>query len=406
MASRPTPPTLPTSGTRCPNGVASSSSPEIGFLLECARSPAHASPAIPASELDWDEVLHLAAPHGMEPLIFRRLSSTGHDHVPHEVWRRIEALQQENVKRTLAAMGELASILRMLADEGIEAISYKGPILALQLYGDVAARRFGDLDLMVRPSQLRAAREVFARSGYVTDLALPAWQFEQYVKTQKEIAFIHERTHQEVDLQWVVTERTFGLRWDMGGIWDRSVRFDIAGSSVRTFAPNDLALILSVHGTTHLWERLAWIADMGALVEKGEVEWAKVLGEARRMGSERILLASLALSDRVTSCDLPGPVSRAMDDRARRLAESLQDRALSADTSQLAKAERPFHPMHARLRDRPLDQMRYATSLAVTPTVRDWEWVPLPGRFRPLYYLIRPLRLAVRYARGSHGANP
>jgi hypothetical protein len=385
--------------------VGASSSPAVEFLVECARSPVHAGPALPAGDLDWDEVLRLAAPHGMEPLIFRRLSSTGHDHVPHEAWSRIEAVQQENVKRTLAATGELASILRALADQDIEAISYKGPILALQLYGDIAARRFSDLDLMVRPSQLRAAREVFARRGYLADLTLPAWQFDQYVRTQKEIAFIHEQTHQEVDLQWVVTERTFGLRWDMSGMWDRAVRFDMAGSSVWTFALNDLALILCVHGTTHLWERLAWIADLGVLVETDEVEWAKVLLEARLIGSERIVLASLALSDRVTRCGLPGPVSRAMDDRTLRLAERLQDRVLSADRDLPGQSERPFYRMHALLRDRPLDQLRYATSLAVTPTVRDWESVALPHAFRSLYYLIRPLRLAVRYTRGSHGGN-
>jgi hypothetical protein len=192
----------------------------------------------------------------------------------------------------------------------------------------------------------------------------------------------------------------------MSGMWDRAVRFDMAGSSVRTFAPNDLALILCVHGTTHLWERLAWIADLGVLVETHEVEWAKVLLEARRMGSERIVLASLALIDLVTRCGLPGPVAGAMDSRARRLAESLHDRVLSANGAGPEQAERPFYPMHARLKDRPLDQMRYATSLAVTPTVRDWESVPLPHRFRSLYYLVRPVRLAVRYALRPHGGNP
>lgn len=363
-----------------------------------------ASQAIPPGDLDWDELLRLARPHGMEPLIFRRLLSTGHDYVPDEVWGRIAAIQQENVERTLAATGELASILRALAGEGIEAISYKGPVLALQLYGDVAARRFADLDVMVRPSQLRAARGVLVRRGYVAGLELPGWKFQEFVRIQKEIAFVHEGTHQEVDLQWVLTERSFGLRWNMRGMWDRAAHIEVAGSSVQTFAPNDLALILCVHGTTHLWERLAWVADLGALVASGEVAWASVLLEAGRLGAERMVVVSLALAHRITGCGIPEPAAMVMTGKILRLAGDLYDRVLSAEGGWAQHAERPFHPVLARLRDRPLDQVRYVAGLAFTPTMGDWEAVSLPHPLRSLYYLIRPIRLAARYAfRPPHG---
>jgi len=49
-------------------------------------------------------------------------------------------------------------------------------------------------------------------------------------------------------------------------------------------------------------------------------------------------------------------------------------------------------------RERLGDRVRYCARLAVTPYVRDWAVLPLPGAMSPLYYLIRPFRMIGRYA--------
>jgi hypothetical protein len=370
------------------------------FLLEVARAtPPAAQPISP--DLDWDEVLRLAEPHGMEPQLFRRL---GHEDVPRDVWNRIAATQEENAKRNLAATAELVAVLHDLEAAGIPAISYKGPVLAQQLYGDVAARRFGDLDIMVRPSQVRAVRDVLRARGYVTEMELPGWQFDQFVKIQKEIAFIHRDTLQEVDLQWTVTERTFALRWDLRGMWARTVFVDIAGTPVRTFSPDDLALVLCVHGTTHLWERLGWLADLGALVSGLEVDWPIVLERARQLGAERMVLASLGVADLVTGCGTPSSV--AVPDRVGRLAEQIVDQVVAGLGLDVSHPDPPFHPLLARLRDSRVAEARYVLRLLLTPTLGDWEAIALPSVFRPGYRVIRPLRLALAYARPSDRLSP
>ncbi len=374
------------------------------FLFEVARVSIPAPQVIPPEGLDWDEVLRLAEPHGMEPLLFRRLSATGHDLVPPEAWERIAAAQAENATRNLAATAELVATVRDLDAAGIPAISYKGPILALQLYGDVATRRFGDLDIMVRPSQVRAAREVLRTRGYVTEMELPGWQFDQFVKIQKEIAFIHRDTLQEVDLQWTVTERTFALRWDLRGMWARTVFVDIAGTAVRTFSPDDLALVLCVHGTTHLWERLGWVADLGTLVSDLEVDWPTVLERARQIGAERMVIASLAVADLVTGSVIPGSI--AVPDRVRRLAEWILDRVGAGLSPDGSHPDVPFHPLLAHLRDSRVAEARYVLRLLLTPTLGDWEVIALPRVFRPGYRVIRPLRLALAYARPSDRLSP
>ena len=59
----------------------------------------------------------------------------------------------------------------------------------------------------------------------------------------------------------------------------------MAGREVRTFSLEDTPLLLCVHGSKHIWERLGWIADIAALTKTSRpVDWTLVLERARRFG--------------------------------------------------------------------------------------------------------------------------
>ncbi|MEK7856765.1 MAG: nucleotidyltransferase family protein, partial [Acidobacteriota bacterium] len=59
-------------------------------------------------------------------------------------------------------------------------LPFKGPLLALQAYGDISMRRFGDLDVLVKPKHFKAAVDLLSANGFVplnevswvTDMAL------------------------------------------------------------------------------------------------------------------------------------------------------------------------------------------------------------------------------------------
>jgi hypothetical protein len=51
------------------------------------------------------------------------------------------------------------------------------------------------------------------------------------------------------------------------------------------------------------------------------------------------------------------------------------------------------------MREHLRDKIWYLVDAAMTPTVRDWTLLPLPGYLFPLYYVVRPVRLAVTYGR-------
>lgn len=63
----------------------------------------------------------------------------------------------------------LAKLVDALAEAGIEAVLMKGTALAYSVYDEPAARRRGDSDLLVRPSDLKQVRAVFKECGWHRD---------------------------------------------------------------------------------------------------------------------------------------------------------------------------------------------------------------------------------------------
>jgi len=74
----------------------------------------------------------------------------------------------------LRLTAELFRILERFASEGIATLVIKGPVLAVQAYGDPAIRSYGDLDLLVRQADIRRATELMSAAGYAAAVLLTA----------------------------------------------------------------------------------------------------------------------------------------------------------------------------------------------------------------------------------------
>lgn len=62
-------------------------------------------------------------------------------------------------------------VLPLLQEQGIDAVTMKGPLFYHLMHGDFLFRRSGDLDLLVPRAQFGAARAVLEKLGFLPDLA-------------------------------------------------------------------------------------------------------------------------------------------------------------------------------------------------------------------------------------------
>src|SRR5919106_884369 len=102
------------------------------LLLCCARTQ--------TGEIDWEYLFLLARRHSIVPLVYFQLERSAPDIVPAPILKKLKQHYIENSARNTILTTELCRLITRLADSGIEAIPYKGPVLAQFAYGNIALR--------------------------------------------------------------------------------------------------------------------------------------------------------------------------------------------------------------------------------------------------------------------------
>ncbi len=109
----------------------------------------------------------LITAHGLAPAIVRRPTAMGQaSHVDGELPAWLTDEDARNLRRIERLLEELRAALRALAGAGVPVMPLKGAILATRPGVDPFRRPMADLDLLVGPADLTAARATLERLGY------------------------------------------------------------------------------------------------------------------------------------------------------------------------------------------------------------------------------------------------
>src|SRR5215207_3022601 len=284
--------------------------PEAELILLCTRSSrdletAELILALLREEIDWAYILQMALRHRVAPLLYWNLNAICPEDIPEQVLAQLRNHFRANSQRNLLLTGELLRLLRALEAQAVPAVPYKGPALAIDAYGNLAFREFGDLDILVRKRDVRKARVVLASMGYQQQEQLAGAQEEAFLRSQCEYIFVND-TGCVVEVHWAIVPRKISFSFDTEDLWTRLEHTMLGGDTVSTFSPEDTLLILCVHGSKHRWRRLTWICDVAELINAHQdLNWQEVMAQAAALGSERMLLLGLFLANDLLGIDLP-----------------------------------------------------------------------------------------------------
>lgn len=381
------------------------------FLIGCVRAylAAEPPPEPPASgdaEIDWSSLLQLGAIHRVTPLLYQHLRRTSPHVVSKSILEETEAYARSTARRSLLLTGELLRLVKALEARGIAAIPIKGPALASFLYGDAALRQYDDLDILLRPDDVAAAKALLLSLGY---------QSKPQLTLRQEQANPRDGLHEQlwvgegasrivVELHRDLVPGDSPFEADLNGVWDRHSRVSLAGTMMRTLSPEDLLLFLCAHGGKHSWVRLQWVCDVAQLVRRQTtLDWDLVLKHAQTSNAQQMLFLGLALADDLLGAPIPPALRNQIQQDAltKKFSALVKWRLLHESTSPLMRRywkEVSFHlQAGARVRDRIGFWPRLWLKTFTTPTSAEWAMLPLPDVLFPLYYVVRPARLAGKY---------
>ena len=392
---------------------APSVSDEFRLLLLCARTRVTAAQhelirKLACGELDWEFTLGKAYWHSLTPLLYRNLNAVCSDCVPAQVLGQLESHYLASANRTLVLTAELIRVLRILESANISAVPYKGPALASLAYGNVALRKFCDLDLVVRPRDILRAKSLLIEHGYQWHRHPGQVTGPGEIRKNRfwhEYNFVHPDCNTVIDLHWGISNQRFPFDIDMDDLWKDLVPAHLLGQNVRVFPAPALLLFLCVHGSKDLWwKRLGWICDVGqTLATTPHIDWPATFRLASETGTRRMFLLGLALAGGLLQAPIPDQVwgwirsDRAVQTLERYVRHRLFDPATLRDRA----LEKPRFRLRVRerLRDR-IPVLRHLLGSAFValfvPREQDRASVKLSGSLSALYYLVRPARLVRR----------
>ena len=357
--------------------------------------------------LDWEDILRLAAHHGVSSFLFNHLSAVPRaDGALSEVLNRLRAGLFGDIQFRMFLTRELLNLCQQFQTQGIPLLAYKGPALSFFLYQDVTFRPFSDLDILVRKKDFQKAAGLLRQMGYHFPL-------DRLTPKRRRAALRCERSYTMsrliegkrviAELHWDIMPACFFLPVNTEDFWKRIQPIEIHGTRIFIHGVEDLLLTLCAHGCKDGWSRLWWLTDIAELIRAHpEIRWPQVMERAKTLGAQRILGLGLFLAHHLLRVNLLDRVLQkiASDREIPPMTEKVKECLLECN-DKIRETLRSRIFFYWKIKERWQDRIRDAFHhilILLSPTKKEWEWIPLPDAFFFLYYFLRPTRLLKRYA--------
>lgn len=339
-------------------------------------------------DLDWDYFIKMAYEHKLFLIIFYQLNLICPDSIPIEVKSHLRSIFLENARLNLMFTGELISILDFFKSHEINVLPYKGPLLAVQAYNDLALRHFDDLDLFVNQNEVMKVYNLLVSKGYKAKFNLKKSQQEIFLRSQREYKFVNPINGITLEVHWKLIGSSFSLSNKNFLSKQKETRsIKINGRSFKTFSAEDMVMIICFHAAGNPWARLSWLVDIAKIIENEYIDWNKLLEETTKASAKRILLINLNLVNELFGLDLPKIVldEISLDQSVYKISEKIKKNIFKIRSSNIILRV----ILRICIRERNLDKFKDFIKVLLQPTNKELELVNLPIILYPLYYIIR-----------------
>ena len=335
------------------------SRPEEKILLCCAHTASEAEKRsrlkrLLASDLDWEYLFSQAEKHGLLCLLLRSLGGLK-KLVPEPILDRLQEYYRFSLDRSIRLTRKLFEVLDLAERQGVRILPLKGPPLAVLLYGELALRPTGDVDVLVSAADWETLDQTLIDSGCEAAETNRGGSSASSPKDLFHSVYI-DRDGLRVELHWALAQPDLGFLYSFEELWEESRTIYLAGRQVSFLGPEQSLLVLCLHLGRHGWRRLLWLRDIASSANQESIDWEKLLRLSRLYGAERTLLPSLKLAKELLGARVPERVP--VQDLRPRILSAWAVSLFFADSSRISVGVRE-HLLALALRKHLLQKMRY-----------------------------------------------
>jgi hypothetical protein len=374
------------------------------------------------SDINWTTLLQTAIHNGVMPVLYQSLKAMEEDLVPRAVMLQLQTCNRMNGLHNVSQTKELLKILAQLSKAGIDAIAFKGPTLAAEVYGNVTLRQFNDLDILVKQKDFWQAKAVLVAQGYESS-ALEGSEihgFNRYLQislsqSTPEVtmlnqrfqpSLLHSNPERSIDLHWGIPPRRIWKSDRFERFWENLYLIDLMGQPIKTFSPETTLVIQCMNVAKEPWKRsFKQICDAGQIIRAyPDLNWQSALELSSELRSQRLFLIGLSVTRKLLHVPLPQfmlemlvrnqPTDEGVfeSDHLRVPSGGLQTWWWEY-TNQLKTLDQWWDGLFITAH-----YLQLILRSALSPSERDRQFLPLPSGLFFLYYIIHPIRLLIKYS--------
>ncbi|MDX2161107.1 MAG: nucleotidyltransferase family protein [bacterium] len=381
---------------------------EVEFLIQVIRAirrPQYRPAALAAfrPDFDWDYLLGFLRTHSLRIIFLEGVNTLKIPGFPAAVLERLQQKMVVNLHHNRCLAAELHDVTDLLHAEGIDCLSFKGVVLAQQLYHSLVQREIGDIDLLVHQADAERTRDLLLARGYVVthdldgepDEADTALHGDELHDQEYHYTLVND-DDMVIEVHWSLGRREFSRLRAPGLFWENREVLHVDRFVLEAPRIDVMIVYLCMHGFKHSWRRMAWIYDIAQVVHTyPETDWGAVLHQADALNGRRMLLQGLLLAHTLFAAPLPPQAESALaaEPRIIEITDQVIDQLMVYPVEQDAVDD--FRLQYA-LRQGWKDRYYYLLAKA-RPNRNELHIAPMLRRAGPLLYVIRMARLLVRY---------
>lgn len=381
----------------------SSFRPEEQLLLQCVHTHTElvqidALRELINSPLDWNYLLRIGRQHRLIPLLYWYLKNKFLEGVPVQSLSAMRIEFRDNTLRNLSMLHEIKSVTQILAQAGIPAVPFKGVVLALQAYHHTALRVCRDIDLIVPHQYIHQAKDLLLKSGYQFHSEyVGADRSALYQQGSNAFPLVNSANGLILELHWRLMPE---VSIDSDYFWEKAAPQEYSGAKVLQFSPEDLILLLLIHGSKHLWSELIWAVDVDQMLRHTkDIQWDHLLKLAQNWKVGRFVKVGMLFCHTLLNSPVPEQIVKCC--KKDRVAVALCDR-VQANTFSSELGEFSRHWANYQMREGGRSKLQYLGAQLINwkPSSRDIAFLPLPKPLRFLYPVVRMVRVPIQYMGG------
>jgi hypothetical protein len=295
------------------------------------------------------------------------------------------------VKHNMLLTSELINIMKLLEENDIKAIAFKGPTLAQLAYGDITLRQYVDLDILVKKEDINKVIKINLDNNYICINS-------KWIKKSKNLEYIKDITFvnskKNVNLEIHIKPFSFYLlnKFD---VFKGNLNVSISNNNLKTFNVNYLIVYLSIHGSRHIWERIEWIVDINNLLnnKNEKIDFKEMNNIAKKLDSQISLNLAFYLcinlfnnKDLLTKIDITN--NSVVKDLAQKVIINYKSKSEMSNYEIFLFHNSLFKSNASRF---------YHIFQTFKINHRDLDFITLPNSLYFIYYLLKPIRILKEY---------